>query len=319
MENINSNTESRDYRIERLDKSRLKHLEYLHKKVYGTRREKGYFLKKYSTAFTGTEYIGYIAYNSLNIPIAYYGVFPCFIQFNGKIILSAQSGDTMTHPEYRYKGLFVELAKNTFNLCKEKGILLIFGFPNQSSYHGLVHKLGWRVTENMLRFTIHVNTFPFASLLKYFGWSKWIYEKYAIWILHKYLLPQIGIPNSSCQREFACVYRDENYLRYKTYNQTYVIKVGNAKLWIKIKNGLTIGDLDLGNQDFDLVMEELKKVSRRLGISKISFQVSPGTYLHSLLVREFQPIPSFPVVFKDLGTGMPLDKVKFTFADIDIF
>ena len=319
MENINSNTENRDYRIERLDKNKLKHVEYLYKKVYGFSRKKDYFLKKYNTAFIGTEYIGYIAYNSLNVPIGYYGVLPCFIQFNGKIILSAQSGDTMTHPEYRYKGLFVELATTTFNLCKENGILLVFGFPNQSSYHGLVHKLGWRFTENMLRFTIPVNTFPFASLLKYFGWSKWVYDKYAIWILRKYLLPQIGIPNSSCQREFACVFRDESYLRYKTYNLTYVIKIGNAKVWIKINNGLIIGDLDLANQDFDLVMEEIKKISRLLGILKISFQVSPGTYLHSLFARKFQPIPSFPVVFKDLGTDVPLDKVKFTFADMDFF
>src|SRR4030095_14944328 len=161
MENIKSNTIDSEYTINRLDKSSLKDLELLYKNVYGNAAEKDHFLKKYNTGFTGTEYIGYIAYNSLNIPVAYYGVLPCFIQINGKIILSGQSGDTMTHPNYRYQGLFVELANATFNLCKESGILLVFGFPNQNAYHGLVHKLDWRMTETMVRFNIPLTTLPF--------------------------------------------------------------------------------------------------------------------------------------------------------------
>jgi len=319
MGNTNSNIETREYRIERLDKTRLKDLANLHKTVYGSLPEKDYFLKKYNTAFTGTEYIGYIAYNRANIPIAYYGVMPCFIQCNGKIILSAQSGDTMTHPQYRYKGMFVELAEITFNLCRENGILFVFGFPNQNSYHGLVHKLRWKMTENMSRFTVPVNAFPIESLLKHFRWSKWIYKKYIRWALRKYLLLQKGLLNSSIAEGFAGVYRDDQYLQYKTYSHTYVVKIGNAKAWIKIKNGIIIGDLDLADHDFNELIDALKKIARRLGILQISFQVSPGTYLHSLFAKTFKTIPSFPVVFRDLGAGIPLGRVKFTFADIDIF
>ena len=319
MGNIKSNTINGEYNIKRLDKDRLKDLDHLSKSVYGKAVEKQYYFRKYNTGFTGIEYIGYIAYNSLNIPVSFYGVLPCFIQFNGKIILSAQSADTMTHPDHRNKGLFVELAMATFNLCKENGIGLVFGFPNQNSLHGFVYKLGWTITENMTRFSIPVRTFPFASFFKYFRWSKWIYAKYTQLTLRKYLLPLMELSKTTYTSEFGGVYRDEHYLKYKTYNQTYAIGIGNAKAWVKIKNGFIIGDLDLANDQFDLVIRELKKISGRLGISNISFQVSPGTSLHSLFSNTYQPFSSFPVGFKDLGAGIPLEKIKFAYADIDIF
>src|SRR3954451_14581346 len=144
MEDINDNV-----KIERLDFSRLKDLEALHKAVYGCLPPNNYFQKKYDTSYTGTSYIGYIAYNKEKFPIAYYGVMPCHIQYKNEIILSAQSGDTMTHPMYRYKGMFVELSRMTFELCKASGIKIVFGFPNQNSYHGAIHKLGWTMTEQM--------------------------------------------------------------------------------------------------------------------------------------------------------------------------
>lgn len=319
MENINSNTQGGEFHIKRLDKSKLKDLVFLYRAVYGSVPEKEYFVKKYDTAFTGSQYIGYIAYNLADIPIAYYGVIPCFLEYGGKTMLSAQSADTMTHPQYRYRGMFVQLAKMTFDLCKEKGILVVFGFPNQNSYHGLTSNLGWQVTENMERFVIPVRSFPLESLAKYSEWTKWIYKKYIQLALRKHLLTQNGLLNSSIVDGFAGVYRDNDYLQYKTYSKTYVIKIGNAKAWIRIKNGLAIGDLELENQNFNLVMESLKKIAGRLGVTQLSFQVSPGTRLHSLFAKEFEPIPSFPVGFKNLGARIELDKVKFTFADIDIF
>src|SRR5882724_2506262 len=105
-----NNTENKEYRIARLDAGKLKDLENLYQAVYGHKPVKDYFLKKYNTAYTGAEYIGYIGYNLQDIPIAFYGVMPCLIEYNHEIILSAQSGDTMTDPRFRYKGLFVELS-----------------------------------------------------------------------------------------------------------------------------------------------------------------------------------------------------------------
>ena len=141
--------ETKEYIVSRISRERLKDMESLHEAVYGTPAPENYFSKKYDTAYTGAEWLGYIAYNKENIAVAYYGVIPCFIQYDKKIILAAQSGDTMTHPGFRYKGMFVELSKITFALCKECGVQFVFGFPNQNSYHGAVNKLGWIQNETM--------------------------------------------------------------------------------------------------------------------------------------------------------------------------
>src|ERR1700744_3835126 len=135
-----------NYIVERLNATNLADVEKLHTAVYDRLLQPGFFKKKDDTAFIGIEYTGYIAYSADRLPIAFCGVIPCFIQEGDKIILAAQSADTMTHPDYRNKGLFVELALNTFQLCKESDIQLLFGFPNQNSLPGFVNKLSWQQT-----------------------------------------------------------------------------------------------------------------------------------------------------------------------------
>src|SRR3954454_15337594 len=104
---MNHKDENREYSIVRLNENKLKDLEILHKAVYPRKVLKNYFLKKCETAYTGAQYIGHIAYDREKFPIAYFVVIPCFIQYNDKIVLSAQASDAMTLPKYRYKGFFV--------------------------------------------------------------------------------------------------------------------------------------------------------------------------------------------------------------------
>jgi hypothetical protein len=316
---MQADIEIKEYRIVRLDKDSLKDLEKLYIAVYGIAPAENYFYKKYDTAYTGVEYAGYIAYNRQNIPVAYYGVIPCFIRYNRANILAAQSGDTMTDPAYRYKGMFVELSKITFELCKQSGIAFIFGFPNQHSYHGAVHKLGWKLTENMYCFTVPVNTVPLASLSNRFPWLKKLYRKYAGSILNKYALQEKGVANSVIDDGYAGLYRGDRYLQYKTYGNTKVIRAGKAKAWISMNTNLTIGDLALGGEDFDTTIDTIKKIAAKLGIRQVLFHACINTRLHSLFLARYKAIPSFPVLFQDLGTDVAFDKIKFTFADIDIF
>src|SRR3954463_6072457 len=156
----------KEYRIERLTKDKLQDVLILYRTIYRRNSEIDYWIKKYNTAYTGAEYIGYIGYSRVNEPIGYFGVIPTYIKYKGKIFLSGQAVDAMTIIDHRYKGVFVELAKNTFELCKLNGIKLLFGFPNQNSYQGLINNLGWKIAGHMQRFKIPVNTFPFASLVR---------------------------------------------------------------------------------------------------------------------------------------------------------
>jgi hypothetical protein len=307
---------TKEYSIVRLNKANLKDLARLHSAVYAPVPDDHYF-KKYDTIYTGIENIGFIAYKD-DTPIAYYGVIPCFIEFGDQKILAAQSADTMTHPEFRMKGMFMELADKTFELCRQSSIQLVFGFPNQNSYHGLL-KLGWRETEKLDCFQIEVKSLPLKSIAKRNVRLQKIYHSYCRLVLKKYRSSLIGVANSVLGN-FGGVHRSHEYFQYRTYSSTEIICIGHSRVWINYRSDLVIGDMEgLEEANFTFVLNELKQIARKLGIRRLWFQVSSGTKLHCLFNQCITPYPSFPVLFKDFGSPIPIEKIKFTFADIDIF
>jgi hypothetical protein len=301
----------REYRVKRLTENNIVDLEQLYAAVYKKKSVPSYFQKKYETAYTGVSYIGYIAYKDA-LPIAYYGVIPCFIHYENSLILAAQSADTMTHPEHRYKNLFFDLSNKCFELCKQNGIRLIFGFPNQNSYHGAI-KLGWQMSEIMDCFKIPVSISPFAKLLTRSN------KKDSAIVFKKYITGENGLGNSAIKDGYAGVFRDENYLSYKTFSKTYVLQIVNSRIWINVKNGLNIGDIDVKENDFHTVINTIKKLAAKLGTATIFFHACKNTSLHALFEQNFDHFPSFPVLFQNFNESIDIKKIKFTLADIDIF
>ena len=155
-----------EYRFERLSDANLTDLLFLYKHAFKEKETISFLKKKYDTSCFGLKNIGFIAYSSSNETAAYYGVFPVKAQINGKEILVAQSGDTMTHPKHRGKGLFITLAKMTYELAKESGVEFIFGFPNDNSYPGFVKKLNWIHYSNINTYKIKTGALPFEKIAK---------------------------------------------------------------------------------------------------------------------------------------------------------
>jgi GNAT superfamily N-acetyltransferase len=311
--------DSRNYRVERLGSDNLKDLDALYTAVYGHASHEQFFPAKYDTVYTGAAYLGYFAYNGENTAIAYFGVIPCFLEYAGRLILAAQSVDGMTHPDYRNRGLFLELVRLTIDLCRKEKVSLLFGFPNQQSQPAFINRLGWTQIERMECFSIPIKTIPLASLSRRLPAIRRIFSGYTRAVLKKYILPRQGLPCSAMSGDSGGLYRDEAYFRYKTYSLTWVIRAGKANVWMKIDNSLVIGDIELNGQDIDRTIGELKKIAVRLGLRKMYFHSSPGSSLHRLFAARYPVIPSFPVIFLDLRAEIPLDKLKFTFADIDTF
>ncbi|HEY8931130.1 MAG TPA: GNAT family N-acetyltransferase [Mucilaginibacter sp.] len=313
-----SNQAGNKYRIERLGASNIPAVAQLHTAVYGRAVVPGFFQKKYATAFTGVEYTGYIAYQN-DQPTAFYAVIPCYIICNDELILSAQSADTMTHPGHRNKGLFVELALTTFQLCKELGIKLLFGFPNQNSLPGFVNKLGWQTAHTMDCFIIHTSSFSWKATAGKIPVIKTLLGNYKERVLKKYRDNNSRVSNSVHNDGYGGVYRDDACFAYKTYTDTFVTHAAGSTLWLKANSILLIGDVNVNADSFDDMIYELKKLAGKLGIKQIHFHASPGTTLHGLFAMRFNSIPSFPVIFKLLGEDMQTDKIKFTSADVDTF
>ena len=307
------------YSVERLNKNNLRDLALLHSQVYATRLNGDYFVRKYDTAYTKVGDLGFLAYGPGKIPIAYYGVIPCFIQYRDEVILAAQSADTMTHPGHRFKGLFVELSAMTFDLCREMGIRLIFGFPNQNSYHGAVNKLGWQMTGCMDCFTIPVRSWPLKSIFLKLGLEK-SYDHLSDLVLDRKKATNGQMVNSVYMDGFGGVEHSQAYRQYKTYSPSKMIQFGDTKVWISTRHGLLIGDMEVTDEvKFLWIMDQLRSIARKMGLRKIQFHCSPGTTLHKRFSAISEPAPSFPMLFQNFGSSIPPAVIKFTFADIDIF
>jgi hypothetical protein len=175
------------------------------------------------------------------------------------------------------------------------------------------------MTERMDCFVIRGAPFSWAGACNRFSITKQWYRKYRENVLKKYKVDQRGLANSVFSDGYAGVYRDHHYLKYKTYTDTLVIKIANAALWIKINGVLLVGDISVKPAGFEQMINQLKKLAVKLGIKEIHFHASPGTTLHSLFAKANAPIPSFPVIFKDLAGNSAIDKIKFISADIDTF
>jgi hypothetical protein len=207
----------------------------------------------------------------------------------------------------------------TFELCRMEGIRLVFGFPNQNSYHGAIHKLGWKQTETMECFVIPVRALPLAAAAKR---VRWLQKAYAGWcrrIFGRPNLPGRRMPNSVIEDGFNGVMRSDRYMAYKTYSDNRVIRIGNAVAWLKAGTDLVVGDLVMAEADPDATFSALRRKAALAGIRRIIFHSSPGTRLHRLLAARYAGGPSFPVLFQHLDPHLSPETIKFTFADIDIF
>ena len=77
-------------------------------------------------------------------PVASYSAFPVDLVVDGTTCRTAMSMTTMTHPNWRGKGLFPKLARELYTEMETAGISAVWGFPNVNSHPQFNGKLGWR-------------------------------------------------------------------------------------------------------------------------------------------------------------------------------
>ena len=63
-------------------------------------------------------------------------------RFGDRISWSTELGDSMTHPDYRRKGMWGQITGQVIDEALGRNFLPIFGFPNPFSYRGYISKLG---------------------------------------------------------------------------------------------------------------------------------------------------------------------------------
>lgn len=309
--------EDNKYIVERLSPDNLHHLVELYWTVHKKRISVKWIEGKYNTKYLGVENIGYLAFTKHNKAAAFYGVIPSLIQLDQQILMAAQSADTMTHPNHRMHGLFIQLAQMTYELARVNNIKFIFGFPNQNSLRGF-NKLKWKISqEKMQFFSLKASAFPYAKLIFK---SKWLSEIYVS-------IVQRALSNKSVQENIFSantvneVHHNNQFVNYKRYNPTFITNIGDVSLWIKIDGLLRVGFVKIPkNFDAFSFKNKIKKTAVLLGCSEVLFITHKNSKLYHALNTIIQPADSLPIGFYNLGhEQFEFDKIGFEYCDIDTF
>lgn len=309
-----------EYRFERVSQEKIKDLQILYKASFGEDVPAEFLKMKYDTSAFGVTNTGYIAYSSAGEPAAYYGVFPCKAIINGKTCLAAQSGDTMTHPDHRGKGLFIKLAKAAYELAKNEGIKFVFGFPNENSYHGFVKKLAWVHRENLNVYRLKIFTLPLGYLSSRISFLRGVYSSYCKRVIKKYNPQNTAFDNPLVNSNDGGLLRDADFFKYKNYYPKEVITINGKKVYIKTAGALRVGDIEFcGRDEFFNIVKKLKKLARKLGCYAVIFYYSPGTQYDKFLSELISPEKGLAIGYVNLVEGQDPGLLKFSQADLDTF
>lgn len=320
-----------DYEVKRVDASQIPAIKELMRQVWGTVAPTSATLEaKFQTKPFGAEYIGYVAYPAGSeskfgghvVPAAYYGVFPVVAIFDGSEVLCAQSGETMTHPEHRGRGLFIELARKTYAAARGEGIKFVFGFPSDSSYPGFSRKLDWKFPYSMVRFNCWVPAVPVGALRRKMNRPSLSFSplgRLAAERIFDVVTPQGDLWTNIPDRA-AGIVRDSRLWTYKATDAIFV-QLGETGLVLKYDGDISIGDI-VGNpssEDMSRIMRRLKVLAALTGAIRIKSYFSPKSKLERLLSAHGNCSISLPFGFVNFTSEQDPSLLELAFLDYDTF
>jgi hypothetical protein len=309
-----------EYRFETLSGENISDLKIIYKAVFGNDYSVDDIMRKFDTDYLGVKYFGHIAYFD-NKPIAFHGAIPVQMRYNGELELAAQYGDAMTLKNHTGKGLFTKLGEMTDQQLQNAGIRFVWGFPNQNSEYGYLNNLHWSYVERMKGFKIRTSNFPMEKIARKTKLTSNLYQKKVESVFGEFKVNAVLNGSVFLNSDVASTNRNKDYYSYKSFTDNFMIEIAETQFWIKIKNGLLIGDVAVSSvEKFDKALNQLKQLASENGIDSIIFQASPSTQLAEIMERRAdEKFDSWIVGFKDFSSGFPLEKLKFTFGDLDTF
>lgn len=312
------------FRTEILVKENIHLLQDLYLDAFNQKRSINEIENKFDTERLGYGYVSFLVFTiETNELAGFYGVFPNSFYYNGKKHLCAQIGDLMTHSNFRRKGVFEFVAKETHNYLKDIGFKFIFTFPanGASSYFGFVNKLNFK-EKKINSYSIVINTLP---LSRFFLKSK-ITEKIYYWyfdIISRFFFKNDFDTYSIVENRNSIIHNDF-LIDYKSKLSpiNYFIKDTLGKGFVKVDRdgGLSIGFLDVkNNSEFKLLMNKLKKMCGILGIRYIHFEISENNFLDVFLSEISIKNQLYRVCYKELDDIIDVSNIEFDFIDIDSY
>jgi hypothetical protein len=314
----------KNFRIEKLNQERVKDLVYLTTEIYTIQIDEESISKKHLNCHGENKFLGFLAYDlDSGEPAAYYGVFPGFLSYKEKIHLVAQSGDTMTNPKFQKQGLFVHLAKITFEYCKKIGIEIITGLPNNNSYHGFIRYLNFDQFSTFKNLTFHENKYELTRVFKASNVLRKIHLSYAKGIINLFSKNGEKPKNSNrFNKDLAYMVHDEEFYKLKLHPNNKFIRIKGVNVWIRLEqNNISIADIGQSSPD------QIKKIIKRLkiilllsGYRFLNFGATPNSELHSRLASfaKYQS-QGYTFIALILKSEIELNQIALLNSDADVF
>lgn len=306
------------YTFEALNTENIHLLIPLYKKVFGVSFSLEQIKQKYQPTYTGIFAQGHFAFYK-GKAIAFHGAIPMLMRYQDQTELCAQYGDAMTLKEHAGNGLFSKLGELTDEVLISKGVRFVWGFPNQNSEYPYVHKLYWKGEERMQCYILPLKVLSSETIYR----KTRFFEKWKQTSIQKQLSPLLIEKkdlHSIDTTQFGGIDRSPAFYEYKSFSPNYFIRLNDTRIWIKPLGGLLVGDLEIRDEEQVFIcIEKLKELARELGLNKLVIQASPRSALNQILQKRYQATKSWLIGYKDFNSDFPLDKLQFTYGDLDTF
>ncbi len=302
------------YQFQRIGEEHIPAITKLHRLVFNSDIEEQELRSIFDTRLFGKYTIGFLALANDGEVAAYYGVFPIIGKRGNSSVLIAQSGATMTHPNHQKKGLFVALAKLTFEAASEEGVEFIYGFPNENSLPGFQNKLNWKFQGSLQKVVLRTGALPFCELAS----KNFLVNKLYRSIL-KWRTSQLKISTQKVSFKDTSVAHSNEFLEYKLRNGiVQLIQLNGIDFLVKSSPHLLVGDVQFNRTmtpaEFKLSLIQLGKIFMA---SKVVLQFTRNHWITAYLETEaiLESLPVGVLSFEKDGESV----LEFNYSDLDTF
>lgn len=278
-----------------------------------------FFHKKYSRSYYADKPLASKLIYFNNCAVAHVGAFPMTAVVNRKTYPILQIGDIITHSDHAGKGLFSELMKAIIAEAIEKKYTFLFVVPNASALPIFINKFKWQKTQENVIFSLKIKT---LFLNKIFNKMKLdsLYEKLFDFVNKRHLINRnienkFNRPNNTQDR----IFKDSEFYNYKTYAKNYLYKLKYGDVWIKLDDGILIGDFQIQKFIEDLMLELILFAKKR-GIHNLKIHQSISSPYYNYFKRNgYFELDSLPVLTYSIDENIDLSNWRTHMAEYNTF
>lgn len=279
----------------------------------------GYFLRKYGTNTPELRFVCLLALDKHQDPAGFVAIVPRQLQRDGKSFLGGEFLDVVTHPKHRGKGLFVQLSKQVVELGQSLGLELLFSTPNHLSAPIMVHKLQWKLHEQLPRFEYQHKGMDWYRYATRFAPIRRLYFQKIEQKLGPFLLPKAY--SKPIRPKVGAVVWDSMFFESKQKESNRFLNFEGFYWWVRFDGGLFIADVQPTNEQArpEIFEAALKKLLQFLGIRRAFGYFPKNSFAAQCFANLANPsegVDIYVLPLTDLGHQ---GHWEFSLADCDSF